>query len=135
MLPISIQQLARGLYWITQRSLTKGVEHHAILDVGNCIGFPDVYPTSPIIVHQTPPSIRRDPFTGTLDWRVVMKIEDEPNSICRLIAACENPLYNTAANNCEHFARYVATGKRESHQVRAVGFVGVLIGLAWASAA
>jgi hypothetical protein len=132
---IGTQQLAPGLYWIAQQSQKKGVEHHAILDVGNCLRYHDVYPTSPIIVHQTPPSIRRDPFMGTGNWKIVTRIADEPNAIARLISGCSNPIYNTAGNNCEHFARYVATGKRESHQVQAVGFVGLLIGLAWAAAA
>lgn len=131
----SIEQLPPGLYWIVRQSQKKGVEHHAVLDVGNCIGYPDVYPTSPIIVHQTPPQIRRDPYYGTGDWKIVMAIEDHANAIHRLRVACANPFYNTAANNCEHFARYVATGVRESHQVRAVGFVGFLIGLAWVAAA
>jgi hypothetical protein len=118
-----------------QQSLKKRVEHHAILDVGNCLRYQDVYPTSPIIVHQTPPSIRRDPFVSTGDWRVVMKIEDVPNETRRLLAVCSHPLYSVIGNNCEHFARYVATGKHESHQDQAVGFVGLLIGLAWAAAA
>ena len=133
--PVAVQQLAPGLYWIVQQSPKKGVEHHAILDVGNRLRYRDVYPAYPIIIHQTPPSIRRDPFMGTGDWKVVMKVDDEPSAIRRLIHACSNPFYNTTGNNCEHFARYVATGKRESHQVQAVGFVGILIGLAWAAAA
>jgi hypothetical protein len=132
---IGIQQLVPGLYWIAQQSQKKGVEHHAILDVGNCLRYRDVYPTSPIIIHQTPPSIRREPFVSTGDWRMVMKIEDVLIARRRLLAVCSKPLYRVIDNNCEHFARYVATGKRESHQVQAVGFVGVLIGLAWAAAA
>jgi len=64
-----------------------------------------------------------------------MKIEDESNAIRRLIVACSNSIYNTTGNNCEHFARYVATGKRESHQVQVAGLVGVLVGLAWVAAA
>jgi len=132
---IPLHQLAPGLYWIVQKSPKKGVDHHAILDVGNRLGYRDVDPRHPIIVHQTPPSIKRDPFVGTGNWKIVMRIEDEPNAIRRLIAACSNPVYNTTGNNCEHFARYVAIGKRESHQVQAAGFVGLLIGLAWAAAA
>ena len=131
---IPIHQLALGLYWLSQKSPTKGVQHHAILDVGNRLGHHDIDPRYPIIVHQTPPSITRERFAGTGDWELVLKIADEPSARQRLIAACANPIYNAAGNNCEHFARYIATGKRESHQVRAVGFVGVLIGLAWAAA-
>jgi hypothetical protein len=132
---VPIQQLSPGLYWITQQSPKKGVEHHAILDLGNRLRYRDVDPRHPIIVHQSPPAIRRGAFIGTGTWKIIMKLEDEPGAIRRLIAACANPVYNTTGNNCEHFARYVATGKRESQQVQVVGLVGFLIGLAWAAAA
>jgi hypothetical protein len=132
---IPIQELTPGLYWIAQKSPSKGVEHHAILDVGNRMRHWDIDPRCPVILHQTPPSVRRDPFVGTGTWKIIMKIADEPQAVARLIAACSNPIYNATSNNCEHFARYVATGKRESRQVQGAGFIGVLVGIAWAAAA
>jgi hypothetical protein len=97
--------------------------------------YPDVDARQPILIHQTPPSIKREPFAGTGYWQVLIKIADEHNAIQRLVAACANPVYSAFGNNCEHFARYIATGKRESHQVQIAGVVGVFIGLVWAAAA
>lgn len=37
--------------------------------------------------------------------------------------ALRRPSYDLFGNNCENFARYVATGKRESTQVQAVGIL------------
>ena len=119
-----------GLYWIVQKSPTKNVEHHAILDVGNSIGYADVDPRHPIIVHQTPPSIRRELFADTGTWKVVTKIADEHAAARRLIAACAMPVYSAVGNNCEHFARYIATGVRQSHQLQRIGFIAGVIGFA-----
>jgi len=57
------------------------------------------------------------------------KIADERDAVRRLLAACENPAYSVVGNNCEHFARYIATGVRESHQVQLIGFIGAIFGL------
>lgn len=39
--------------------------------------------------------------------------------------------YHLLENNCEHFARWTVAGVRESHQVRAVVGVALLIGVAF----
>jgi hypothetical protein len=109
--------LSPGLYWIAQASLKKAVEHHAILDVGNRMGCADAGRWQDMIIHQTPPSIRREPSAGTGSWHILQKLTDEPNAVRRLIAAAAHPLYDALGNNCEHFARYIATGVRESQQV------------------
>ena len=130
------QHLPPGLYWIVQVSPEKGVEHHTILDVGNRMRCADDGRWQDMIIHQAPPSIRREPSAGTDQWTVVLhKIADERNAIRRLVAAHANPGYSTFGNNCEHFARYVATGVRESHQLQFAGAVVVVIGIVWAAAA
>jgi hypothetical protein len=129
------QHLKPGLYWIMQSSPKKGVEHHAILDVCNRMRYADAGGWQDMIVHQTPPAIRREPSAGTGNWVVLQKIADEQNAIRRLISACANPGYRTIDNNCEHFARYIATGIRESHQLQRAGAVVIAIGLVWAAAA
>jgi len=125
---LPLHRLEPGLYWVTQRSPTKGVDHHAILDVGNRMGYLGGC-RQPIIVHQTPPSIRRESVEGTGYWNILKKIADERDAVRRLLAACENPAYSVVGNNCEHFARYIATGVRESHQVQLIGFIGAIFGL------
>lgn len=81
----------------------------------------------PVVVHQTPPKARADWFEGTGTWQVLGRITDEAYALNRMREALRTPHYNLFGNNCEHFARYVATGKRESTQVQ--GAV-VMVGLA-----
>ena len=45
-------------------------------------------------------------------------LEDEADAIARIYRAAENPNYDLFGHNCEHFARYVATGRRESTQIQ-----------------
>jgi hypothetical protein len=40
------------------------------------------------------------------------------------------PGYDLFGNNCEHLARFVATGLRESHQVRGYCLIGALLTVA-----
>lgn len=121
--------LPHGLYWIFNDSPKKGVKHHAILDVGNRLGYPDVSGWNPVIVHQTPPVICREPLGDPNGWHLVGRIADERGAIQRIVEACANPLYAFISNNCEHFARYVATGVRESKQVQGAGVLAGIVAL------
>ncbi len=117
-----------GLYLLIQKTQMKGVlvDHYGILDVGNRLNLPNAG-WQPIVIHQTPPQIRLDRLEDTGDWKVLGKITDEPDAISRINKAVENTAYDLFGNNCEHFARYVATGRRESTQLQAMGlFAGLL---------
>jgi hypothetical protein len=131
---IPISRLAPGLYLIMQTCANKGFHHYAILDVGNRLGYQDGPTRGPVIVHQTPPHPRRELANGTGVWKIVMKIADERHAWERLNEACTNPQYDALINNCEHFAKYVATGTRESRQVQVVGFVAAFVVLVLAAA-
>lgn len=119
-----------GLYLLVQRSDGKGVDHYGILDIGNRIRHPQVDGRHPIVIHQTPPSIRLDWLQDTGVWHTLGKITDEEYAIQRMVAAFSNPAYDLFGHNCEQFARYVATGVHESKQLQAFGFVGGLAALA-----
>ena len=113
------QNLSDGLYWIDQKSAKGVVDHHAILEVGNRLGLPEArWSAVPVVVHQTPPEIRFEYLEPTSVWRVREAIIDEAGARERLRAALFVPGYNMLSNNCEHLARSVATGKRESWQVQ-----------------
>jgi hypothetical protein len=62
------------------------------------------------------------------------RITNEGDAIDRLNIALKNPTYDLFGHNCEHFARYVATGKKESTQIQAVGLITGLVALAFLSA-
>ena len=117
--------LEDGLYLLKQRSQAKGLDHYGILDIGNRLR--NAYAPYPIVVHQTPPAIRADWLQNTGSWVAVAKITDEAGAIRRIRTALSNPHYDLFGHNCEHFARFVATGRRESTQLQ-TGFIvaGVL---------
>lgn len=118
--------LEDGLYLLKQASRGKGVDHYGVLDVGNRLRDPRVNYPHPVVIHQTPPSIQMDWLQNTGQWTVVGRIEDEVGALERLQAAFEDPAYDLFGNNCEHFARYVSTGIRESTQLQAAVAVTAL---------
>jgi len=127
------QRLKDGLYLVVQKSAAKNVDHYGILDVGNRLQHPEVRSQQPTVIHQTPPRIQIDWLQSTGQWTVVATITDEADAISRIRKAAENPSYNLFGHNCEHFARYVATGRHESKQVQAVVVIAGLVALVLAS--
>jgi len=123
------QGYSDGLYLLRKKSEDKGVDHYGILDIGNRINHPHVDGRHPTVVHQTPPAIKIDWLQSTDIWSVLGRITDEADAIQRMFAASQNPAYDLFGHNCEHFARYVATGRRESTQLQAVGLVAGLTAL------
>lgn len=120
------QQYSDGLYLLKQRSQAKPVDHYGILDVGNRLGIPQVNGLLPVVVHQRPPSVTISWLQDTGSWTVLAKITDESDALQRMRAALQNPDYDLFGHNCEHFARYVATGRKESTQLQAIGVVAGL---------
>jgi len=117
-----------GLYLMKQKSEDKGVDHYGILDIGNKIRHPKVDGVNPIVIHQTPPNIRIDWFQNTGAWELLGKITDEKMAIERMKHTVKDSGYNLFGHNCEHFARFVATGKKESEQLQAaVALAGLAV--------
>jgi hypothetical protein len=128
------KDLPDGLFLVRQRSTTKLVDHYGILDVGNRTQHPQVWPGSqPTVVHQYPAGLRIDWLQHTGAWDVLGQVFDEPYARERLRLAASNAKYDLFGNNCEHFARFVTTGKKESTQVQAGLFVAGLVALAMLS--
>jgi len=115
--------LADGLYLMLQRSEKGGVDHYGILDVGNKMALPDVDGSHPVVVHQTPPRIKIDWLQDTGGWWILGQTTGEQDALARIELAFFNPEYDLFGHNCEHFARYIATGVNESKQLQAVSFV------------
>lgn len=107
-----------GLYLVKQKSETKGVEHYGILDIGNRRQDPNFWDGRPVVIHQVFPTLRADLFERTGQWAVLGRITDETMAFERMREAAKNPKYDLFGNNCEHFARFVATGRRESLQLQ-----------------
>jgi len=116
-----------GLYLLKQKSGEKGVDHYGILDIGNRIKHPKVDGINPTVVHQTSPNIKIDWLQNTGSWEMLGPVTDENGAVNRMKEALKNPAYDLFSNNCEHFARFVATGKRESTQIQSAVIVAGLV--------
>ena len=129
------QTLNGGLYRVKRASTaSKSVQHAAIADVGNRLGLlprQEVFNRSAVVmVHQTPPTLQYELHQDGLgdEWTVEASIPDETGARHRLEAAKANPKYDALGNNCEHFASFIADGKRTSPQLWALGvFASVLV--------
>ncbi|PIX17870.1 hypothetical protein CO110_00130 [Candidatus Desantisbacteria bacterium CG_4_9_14_3_um_filter_40_11] len=117
-----------------QKSKTKPnlIDHYGILDIGNILNHPQGNGEMPIVIHQAIPYVRIDWLMSTGCWETIGKVKDSEieNAKIRIRKAIKNPSYNLFGNNCEHFARYVVAGIRESKQLQtAVGVatVGTLL--------
>ena len=122
-----------GLHLLRQRGGGKSVSHFGILVAARWIGDEFVDRWGPMVVHQAPPGIRMTRFEEGA-WEVVGRITDERSATLRMLEAARDPNYNLFGNNCEHFANYVARGRRESPQLQIAVLAIVLVGLvAWAS--
>ena len=108
-----------GIYLLRRPASTKPLDHYAVLDVGNRLGFINSDGRQPVVLHQTPPRIRFDWLQDTGAWEVIGHVLDEEDAIHRLHYALQSPDYALFRNNCEHFARFVATGSHESKQIQA----------------
>jgi len=118
-----------GLYLIKQKSRIKPnlIEHYGILDIGNILNHPQNQIKEPLIIHQAYPTIRIDWLAHTGKWKIEGKVKNEflNDAIDRIQKAVEDPYYNLFGNNCEHFARYVTSGKKESKQLQVVGGIAL----------
>lgn len=123
--------LQDGLYLLRQSAQKPGIHHYGILDVGNRIGHPQVSGQQPVVIHQTPPTIRIDWLPNTGQWEIHQRITNEAEAVQRINQAFSMPSYDLFGNNCEHFARFVANGVRESTQLQAAGVVAGLAALVW----
>jgi hypothetical protein len=112
-----------GVFLLKRWSREKGVDHYAVGLAGNAAwraGF-----TQPTTVQLLPTGIWVEAWTERDRWEVLIQASDEQAAIGRLIARLE-ATYALLSSNCEHFAREVVTGVRESRQVQGAVLIGVL---------
>lgn len=132
------QDVPDGLYLAKQKSIIKPglIDHYGVIDIGNILTHPQGNLIMPIVIHQAFPSIRVDWLCNTGIWAEIYKVNDSQVSEVkeRIKEALKNPKYDLFGNNCEHFARYVTTGIKESKQLQsavAVAAIGAIIYSLW----
>lgn len=115
------------------------VFHWGIIDIGQCLGgmslpaaarhtlvlLEGAEEAPGTVVHRTPGELRYEPVSDLHRWKLLRRIEDEAGARARIAHALQDPAYNLVGNNCEHFARYIADGRKHSGQVM-VGLMGLM---------
>jgi hypothetical protein len=123
----NLSKLPDGIYMVWQRSARKGVDHYGVLDIGNQLGIAQADRVTPVVIHQSPPSISLDTVENSGPWYVVGQSGDYEQSRLAFWQACETPDYNLFTNNCEHFARSVVMGRHASSQIQNAVVTGAVV--------
>lgn len=122
-----LRLLPRGIYLARVRLPHKPVAHYAILDIGNVLARQRTW--APVL-YQLSPAGPTYCSADSFPLEVLERIHDEPGATQRFEQALARPDYSILGNNCEHFARFVASGIRTSRQVW-----GVLVAVTLVAAA
>jgi len=110
-------RLPNGLYRCTRETLGGWAYEHALLDIGNKMGNPNVPRGLPIVYHMSKKGFQVE----IMDFELWMVRVGEPISDrdcwMRLQKVQDNPGYDWRINSGEHFVNYLATGKKESTRI------------------
>lgn len=125
--------IADGLHMVVCRSSGKLVDHYGALDVGNRTGLQGPHDMGPIVIHLNTDGLKWEYVESSgRQWTTVgSPSSDEAAAIARMNTAAMNPTYDLLVNNCEQFARWAITGKRESKQLQAAGWLTAGAALAY----
>src|SRR5438445_9059459 len=99
------------------------IDHYGVLVTGHLVRQFGINSSSPIVIHQTYPIPRVDWAESTGTWDILGQVLPSlvPSAMERVSLAFNDPNYDLFANNCEHFARFIASGQKTSTQLWAWG--------------
>lgn len=131
----SSHQFGEGIYLVKRKSVyTSAIEHYGFAVIGKYLKGFDSSWDEPKVIHKTNLGVHAD-FFNPWDWEKVEKISE--HNISQIILRTKISMFNTydlLMDNCEHFARFAATGKKESSQVQnAVALIGLAGLFIWAN--
>lgn len=112
-----------GVFLLKRWSPEKGLDHYAVglsASAAWRAGFRQA-----TAIQLVPTGLRSAVWTEGDRWEVLAQAVNEQAALGRLAALLEGR-YALMSSNCEHFARDVVTGVRESRQVQGAVLVGVL---------
>ena len=120
------------LYHAQRRSPGKRVMHHGLIDTDNQLRLlrsRDLFTRRVVVAELNTTGPRIAAVEDVTGWTVVQEVADVEGARARLPLAQTRGPYDPVANNCEHFANEVATGKRQSPQVQGWVALGCLLAL------
>jgi len=123
------QLFGPGLYIVRRHSPEKGVDHVAVLDVGNRSGVANWGSCAARLLEFTPDGLSFDPCDQAGGWRFEKQLTDERAAATRIqfVLRTLGKPYHLTSNNCEHMVSFVESGKPMSPQVRGALMAAVLM--------
>ena len=120
-----------GIFLVRRQSELPGIAHYGVMDIGNCLNLYVTEGSIPVVIDLTQAGIALRSTLDITPWELMGQAEDEQAAAARLWEAIEDKTYRVLSNNCEHFARMVVGGIRESKQLQAYSLLaGTMIVLA-----
>ena len=116
-----------GIFLVRRKSVKYiGVDHYGFVVSGKDLAYFDTSWKESRVIHKTNIGVHADTYFVS-EWEIVEKIRDDqiPFAIFRTRLTL-NDRYKVLSGNCEHFARFVTTGKKESSQVQNVMALSVI---------
>jgi hypothetical protein len=112
------QQQTQPLLWLVSQPASLGAKHYGVLVLENSFGLAEPGNAAPYVIHLNQNGIQAGWLEAMPPWALIEPIWDDLGAWARYQEVSQNPNYNLLSYNCEHFARYIATGARESKQVQ-----------------
>ncbi len=118
---------ASYLYLAKQWAPEKVVEHYAIIGPGRHLGFPRILGSLVLELMAGGPRVRHLGLNESWTLQPIQDVVGACKRIRELSRDWKRHEYDALGNNCEHWARYIASGVRRSEQVRGILIAGILV--------
>lgn len=128
-------ELLEGIYLVKRKGeKSSGYDHYGFVVSGKFLKSFNLPEGKTKVIHKTDIGVVENDY-DSLSWQVIYKMPENETLLAILRTKQSlNDKYNLLFDNCEHFARYVTTGKKESSQVQnLVAFVLVASLFIWAN--
>jgi Lecithin retinol acyltransferase len=116
-----------GIYLLRQKSVKYGgIHHYGFAVTGNYLPYFGFFEGVNKVIHKTNEGVFEENY-DPYEWEILGRMQsNELAVVVKRVQMSLNDAYDLLSNNCEHFARFVVTGKKESSQIQgAVGW-GIL---------
>lgn len=126
---INLHNYEEGIYLVKRKSVyTPLIEHYGIAVIGKYLKNFNPNWNRAKVIHKTNLGIHVDDFEP-FGWEKVEKVtEANINQAVGRAGISLYDAYSLISDNCEHFARFVTTGKKESSQVQNAVVASLAIG-------
>lgn len=114
-------QHIEGIYLVERKGAkSSAYDHYGFTVSGKFLKYFNLPRGKAKVIHKYDTGVVESDY-DSLSWQVIHKMQENeiPLAILRTKLSL-NDKYNLLFDNCEHFARYVTTGKKESSQVQNV---------------